>query len=242
MSIALKASEPFARGGNRLCFVHPDYTDRCVKVRRPDRSLEQRRAKKGFPKNLQPLSAFDDNLEEYRVMQDYQRNFPAEVFRHISRCYGFVETDYGKGLCSELILDDSGEVSMSLKLYLWHYGYTDECRTAVHRLMQHWVRYAVPSRDLLVHNIVVQKKMVAGRDVIDRLVVIDGLGATGFASLPFLPMWARRYLASRKANSLEKRIAIFLDSIKDGVYPGLQGVPMKDGAPNIPPPKQKGRL
>ncbi|MEE4252626.1 MAG: hypothetical protein V2I50_01140, partial [Desulfuromusa sp.] len=60
--IQLQTIEPFARGGNRLCFVHPEDSRLCIKVRRPDFTLEDRRRKKGFPKNLRPLSSFDDNL------------------------------------------------------------------------------------------------------------------------------------------------------------------------------------
>ena len=95
--IPLADKEAFARGGNRLCYIHPEHADRCIKVRRPDRSLAWRRAKKRFPKNLRPLSAFDDNLDEYRVMTQLQSHYPPRLFDHVSRCYGMVETDMGPG-------------------------------------------------------------------------------------------------------------------------------------------------
>ena len=233
--IALQDKEAFARGGNRLCFVHPEFADRCIKVRRPDRSLEWRRAKKSFPKNLRPLSAFDDNLEELQVMERLQSHYPDALFKHVSRCYGMLDTDMGPGLCSELILDGDGEISRSLKLELWHGGYQPDLQRAVAELMAHWRDYAVPSKDLLIHNIVVQRDQ---QGAIQRLVVIDGMGASGLAGKAWAPLWLRRYFAGRKANNLPERIDEFLAQIQDGNYPGLQGVPLKDGEPNIPPPKQ----
>ena len=90
MTLQLSALEPFARGGNRLCFVHPQHPDRCIKVRRPDRPLTKLRAQKRFPKNLRPLSSFDDNLEEFRVMKRLHDHYGDEIFTLVSRCFGFV--------------------------------------------------------------------------------------------------------------------------------------------------------
>ena len=59
MTLVLTDHNPFAQGGNRLCFVHPEDSLRCIKVRRPDFTLEDRRREKGFPKNLKPLSSFE---------------------------------------------------------------------------------------------------------------------------------------------------------------------------------------
>ncbi|CAA0111655.1 Uncharacterised protein [Zhongshania aliphaticivorans] len=237
MSIKLTAERPFSRGGNRLCFIHPDHPDRCIKVRRPEFTLEDCRRKKGFPKTLLPLSAFDDNAEEFRVLRDFQENYADSIFDHISRSYGMVETDLGLGMCSELILDHTGDISMSLMLYLWHFGYTDECKAALEKLKTHWLKHAVPSRSILLHNIVVEKRLQGDDEFINRLVVIDGLGATGIASLPFLPQRLRRYLVGRKVKNLDQRLTDFFESIKNGKYPGPNGLPMKDGKPDIPKPR-----
>ncbi|RNL59912.1 YrbL family protein [Zhongshania marina] len=237
MSLALSAERPFSRGGNRLCFVHPEHPNRCIKVRRPEFTLEDYRRKKGFPKSLLPLSVFDDNAEEFRVLRDFQQNYSDSIFDHISRGYGMIETDLGLGICSELILDHSGEISMSLMLYLWNFGYTDECKRAVEVLKKHWMDHLVPSRSILLHNIVVEKRLEGGAESINRLVVIDGLGATGIAALPFLPRRARRYLVGRKVKNLDERIDEFFESIKSGKYPGPNGLPMKDGVPDIPAPR-----
>ena len=138
MTLVLTGQEPFARGGNRLCFVHPEDDLRCIKVRRPDFTLEDRRREKGFPKNLKPLASFDDNREEYLVMKQLRRTYGEPIFRHISRCFGFVDTDLGKGLVSELIRDHDGAISQTLKKYLWDHGLTEACQVAINDLCRFW--------------------------------------------------------------------------------------------------------
>lgn len=226
MSLNLTAYKPFAQGGNRLCFVHPDYFDRCIKVRRPDFTLEDRRRKKGFPKNLKPLSSFDDNLEEYHVMNQLASRFSDEVFEHVSRCFGFEDTDLGKGLTSELVRDYSDKVSHTMKQYIWDYGYTEELQKAVNVFCEFWERLGVPSRDLLLHNIVVQMDDEIN---IRRLVVIDGLGSSNF-----LPKWlmgkqSDRRKAKRKTENLRHRISVLLEARSQGQFPGTHGLLMHDG-------------
>lgn len=165
-------SGAFATGGNRHCFVDPGDDTRCIKVSRLDHTPAMRRKMKGFPKRLKPLSSFDDNLEEHRVFSRIERHIGDAAFELVPRCYGFVDTNHGRGLASEMIRDDDGLISMSLKQYIWQHGVTPELNQALDRFSSQWCELGVPSRKLLLHNILVQKK----RGHIDRLVVIDGLG------------------------------------------------------------------
>ena len=226
MTLALSAEEPFARGGNRLCFVHPDHRDRCVKVRRPDFSLEDLRRKKGFPKNLKPLSSFDDNLEEFQVMQQLENQFGKALFELVSRCYGFETTDMGKGLSSELIRDDSGRISHTLKQYLWDHGFSDDCKRAITEFSNRWVELAIPSRDLILHNIVVQ---LDNTDSIKRLVIIDGLGNPNIFPTWMLPTHFRRIKAQRKIHNLIERIHALLTQRGEAKFPGYHGQLLHEG-------------
>jgi len=228
--LTLTDIEPFARGGNRLCFVHPDYADRCIKVRRPDFSLADRRRRKGFPKNLKPLSSFDDNLEESRVMTELDQQFGEALYPMVSRCFGFEDTDMGKGLTSELIRDADGPISHTLKQYIWDNGYTDDCRRAVTAFGQNWLELGVPSRDLLLHNIVAQR---AADGHIQRLVVIDGLGNPNIVPMRFLPLSWRRKKARRKLDNLEERIATLLQQRGGETFPGFHGQLYHDGTRTI---------
>lgn len=227
--LALSKEKPFAQGGNRLCFVHPRYQDRCVKVRRPDFTLEDCRRKKGFPKNLKPLSSFDDNLEEHEVMEDFKRNFPGQVFAHISRCFGFEDTDMGRGLCSELIRDSDGRISITLKQYIWEQGYPEILQAAVAKLCDHWLRFLIPSRDILVHNVVVQRRWEQGCEAIERLVVIDGLGSADIIPSRWQPRWLRLRKARRKISNFHQRIEVMLAERGEESFPGYHGLLFHDG-------------
>ena len=222
--IVLSASKPFGAGGNRFCYVDPTDAMRCIKVRRPDFSIEDRRRKKGFPKNLKPLSSFDDNLDEFNVMKNFQRHYDDEIFAHISRCYGFVDTDMGKGLCSELIRDSGGEVSVSLMQYLWEGEYDEGCRSAVDELCEHWLKFRVPSRDLILHNVVVQRELCGdGSLKIKRLVVIDGVGNAGPVPGHVMPGFMQLRKAQRKVANIHFRIADLLNDKAQGKRPGMLG-------------------
>ena len=226
MTLQLKPLEPFARGGNRLCFVHPAFPDRVIKVRRPDFSLEERRRRKGFPKNLRPLSSFDDSAEENRVMHALDRQFGEPLYQHVSRCYGFEESDMGPGLVSELVRDASGHIAHTLKQYIWENDYDDNARAAVARFCAHWETLGVPSRDLLLHN------LVAPRDVngaITRLVVIDGMGSAGLIPPRFLPIFYLRYQARRKIADLHQRIVLLQSQRGQDRFPGYHGLLFHDG-------------
>lgn len=233
MTLHLSALQPFARGGNRLCFVHPQQPDRVVKVRRPDFSLEDRRRKKGFPKTLLPLSRFDDSAEEWRVMAALDRQFDAPLYRLVSHCFGFEDTDMGPGLVSELIRDANRKVSHTLKQYLWDQGYDDNARSAVARFCADWEALGVPSRDLLLHNLVAQRD-AAGQIV--RLVVIDGLGGTGLIPPRCWPTVLRLHKARRKTADLHRRIEVLLSQRGQDQFPGYHGQLFHDGlTPDISP-------
>lgn len=208
MSIELGSPEQaFARGGNRLCFIDPDNSTRCIKVLRPDRSPAVRRARKGFPKNLKPLSRFDDNREEYQVMQTIEKTIGAAAYDVVPRCYGFVDTNYGPGLVSDLIVDDNQLISISLKQYIWESGISGKLTTKLEQFCRQWSELGMPSRDLLLHNIVVQQ---SGEDI-KRLVVIDGLGWAGMAAFAYyLPALAKQK-ARGKVQSLYRNIDRLLE-------------------------------
>ncbi|GGO77997.1 hypothetical protein GCM10011348_08840 [Marinobacterium nitratireducens] len=221
MTLALSAEKPFAQGGNRLCFVHPQDPGRCIKVRRPDFSLQDLRRKKGFPKTLLPLSRFDDNREEYEVIRGLARHPGDAAFELISRCFGFEQTDLGPGLVLELVRDADGSISQTLKAQIWNEGYTDDCRAAVERFSKRWRELQIPSRDLLLHNILVQR----GEDGnIRRLVVIDGLGSPNIIPFHWLPSAQRQAKVERKLANLRQRIEQTLAKKARGEKPGSHGM------------------
>lgn len=224
--LQLKVLSPFASGGNRLCYIHPQFHDRCVKVRRPDFSLEDRRRKKGFPKNLRPLSAFDDSLEEFNVMRVLDRMFGEALYQHVSRCYGFEESDMGQGLVSELICDDNRRISQTLKKLIWDDGITPEVERAVQVFADFWINSGVPSRDLLLHNIVAQRTEAGA---IRRLVVIDGLGSASIIPMQWQPKSMRVAAARRKIANMRERMQSLASQRGAEEFPGFHGLLLHDG-------------
>lgn len=209
----------FARGGNRLVFVHPRHPDRCVKVQRPDRSPRLKRAARHFPRNLRPLRHFDDNWQERRVYRRLQRHLDPRYLQLVARLYGPVDTDLGPGLCSELIRDDDGAISRTLKQYLWLLGETPALRQVLADFRQHWQRLGIASRALLLHNLVVQCR----QGIPQRIVVIDGLG---WPQGLFLAWWYKplaRHRAGRRLRHLDRAIHDLLDKREQDLPYGEHG-------------------
>ena len=202
--VVLADQSPFARGGHRECFVDPRDPAQCIKIRRRDYPLEALRRDKGFPRNLKPLRAFDDNLEEYRNLRRFESRFGERVFRHVPRCMGFTETDHGRGLVTELIRDADGTISRTLDKVLGEKGLTGDLKQSLEALAECWEQLAVPSRHLLLHNIVVERD---GQGRARRLVVIDGLGSPNMIPFFWLPEASRRAKARRKTTELWRKVA-----------------------------------
>ncbi len=226
--ILLKDEKPFARGGNRLCFVHPKFSDRVVKVRRPQWTLEDLRRKKGFPRNLRPLSSFDESLTEFRLMRQLDARIGEPLYRVMSRNYGFIDTDMGQGLCSELIRNADGRVSRSVMQYVWENGITDTLEQAYTRFVADWIPLPVPTRDVLLHNVVAQCD--AQGDIV-RLVVIDGLGSSGLIPYSWLPSVLKRRRAHRKMVRFKNLMCELAEVRKTGVMPSTFWQLRHDGMP-----------
>ena len=65
--INLEGITPFAEGGNRKCFVHPDNPNRCLKIVHAG-LLEKIIKNKPWYKKLRSKDSFDDNLREKKSL------------------------------------------------------------------------------------------------------------------------------------------------------------------------------
>lgn len=209
----------FARGGNRLCFVDPRNSARCIKVDRLDRTPVIRRQGSRFPKKLRPLSSFDENREEFQVIRDIEQRCGPEALQMVPHCYGFVETNFGKGLVLELLRDADDRISVTLLQYVWEHGLTQSIKHALQVFIQQWTALGIPSRKLLLHNIIVQQL----QDEKMRIVVIDGLGSP---TLIPLGKWFKRiaiFQAGKKSRQVMDSIDLLLKRKKAGLTYGLHG-------------------
>ncbi len=193
--IDLSQSQPFASGGNRHCYRHPQYPDRCIKVMLPGRIMQLRKRAPWY-KAFFSDDQFDDNVREiegYRqaALENVPTNSP--VWQHLPRWYGTEETTDGTGTVSELILDRDGNPAITLEHYLQEHGLDESIQRALDRFAQ-WLRSTrVMTKNILPHNLVIRESQG-----LPQLVLIDGLGRGAF--LPSAVLFDRsgaRYIERR---------------------------------------------
>ena len=190
--IELNGITPFAAGGNRKCFVHPEKPDRCLKVVHPG-LLEKIKKNQPWYKKLRPESSFDDNLREQEAynQKSLKRNDQI-AYKHLAKWYGMVETSIGMASETELIKNND-EIAQTLEDYLFTNGLTDEIKNSIEEF-QDWLRAnLILTKNLIPHNIVIKVER-------DKMIlkIVDGLGSKAFFPLPrFSDFFAKRYVERR---------------------------------------------
>lgn len=230
-TLKLTALTPFASGGNRLCFVHPEDASVCVKVAHPEVSLADKRKRKGLKGRFKPASAFDENAAERKTLLQLRRRIGPALEEHVPRYLGMVDTDLGPGIQVDLIRSQDGSVALPLKQYLWTQGRTAALDAALETFATYWVAHRVPSRALLLHNVVVQDTGTAL-----KLWVIDGLGNSDLLPLATLSQTLARRKAERKIADLRQRVTTLLRMKATGEDPGRHGfLPAAEAATTAAP-------
>ncbi|MEM7791352.1 MAG: YrbL family protein [Verrucomicrobiota bacterium] len=193
--LSLKDKEPFGVGGRRMCYVHPENPDRCIKVLRVDDQRTRR-----FKKSVLIPSALrrehDNNEHERTELLKIEKRIGEAIRQHLPKCYGYQMTDVGRGLVLDLCRDHDGKISRSMReLFTLDYK-PDQFRPAFDEFADFLLQHHVLTRNLHDHNIVAQHRA----DNTWRLYLIDGLGDPAF--LP-LAEWVKA-LGTKK---IKKRIA-----------------------------------
>ncbi|HNA81119.1 MAG TPA: YrbL family protein [Thiobacillaceae bacterium] len=203
--LLLTGLEPFARGGGRDCYAHPQDSGLCVKVAREGRSPEERRQGVAWWKRWRKsANKYDDSLRDFQILKALESDADSVTWQHIPRCLGWVETDRGRGLVTDLIRDADGLISRNLLEYLWTNHYDDRVQAAVDEFARFWESGRIPSRSLFLDNIAAQVRS----DGTLRLVVIDGLGSTVLIPWYTWSTTLGRIWARRKIQELRRDIAI----------------------------------
>lgn len=144
MHVQLSDSELLGAGATRVCYAHPEDRSKCVKV-----------IKSG---TLEP----DINEREYRY---YKLLYKRKVsFEHIPNCFGFIESNKGKGLVFELvgrIGGDDFEQSLKLKLFS-----LEKALQMFDELQAYLMKYSITFIDTGLSNLIVSD---------NKLKVVDGL-------------------------------------------------------------------
>ena len=199
--IDLNGVTPFAEGGNRRCFVHPNNPNRCLKVIHSG-LLESIIKNNPWYKKLRSAESFDDNLRERDAYnQKALRNDNSETWKHLAKWYGMVETTIGAASETELIKNEN-LVAETLESYLFANGFTDEIKLSIEQFHDWLRKNLILTKNLIPHNLVLKR---VNNDIIIKIV--DGLGSQAFIPLPdYSNFFAKRYV--------ERRIELMMNRIR----------------------------
>ena len=106
-ALSLAELEPFARGGWRHCYVHPDDPNLCIKV--PAAADERCHAAQRM------------DIEDYAWVKKQGR---VQLFERIPRIEAVIETDRGLGIVMRLFRDADGSISRPLSSLIGERGLT----------------------------------------------------------------------------------------------------------------------
>ncbi|MBT5927247.1 MAG: hypothetical protein HOH33_11570 [Verrucomicrobia bacterium] len=201
----LKHLKPFAVGGTRRCYVHPDHSERCVKVLRPDRTPEARRALAKGWRRFRGLNGYDDQWKELKTYRFLEAKKNPKIWEHVPRYFGTVETDQGLGIVTEIFRNHDGAYPGNLEQVLPN-GLNQGISAAVEEFKT-WLREVLfLSRDLLPHNIIAVE-FAHGQY---RLVIVDGIGNSEFIPVSDWIQFLARQKIERKIRKFDYRTSILL--------------------------------
>ncbi len=190
--ITLSGEKILFKGGDRLCYLHPDDAGKIVKVLAPERRPDAVRRGAPVYKKLRPLASFDANLREWKILQRIAEKGDA-VWKHIPRCFGMVETDLGSAFCQELIRSDDGSIAPTLGVYLKRNGYTEKIEKALEDFYSFLIDNTVTFRDMHGRNLVVRQM----KDDV-RIYLIDGIGSSAFLPIAEISeTWAKHSIRKK---------------------------------------------
>ena len=198
--INLNGVKPFARGGNRACYRHPDIGNLCLKITHPGLPKKLKR-KAPWYKKLRTEKSFDDNVRERIAYEQNAITLREEkIWDHLAKWYGLEQTSLGIASVTELILNNE-VIADTLETYLIQHGMTKQISGAINDFENRLRETLLLTKNILPHNVVVKEK--DGKLI---LKIVDGLGCSSF--LPLAKMnnfFAKRYV-ERRIILLHKRI------------------------------------
>ena len=190
--ISLEEVKPFAEGGNRACYIHPDNKNLCLKISKSE-VVKKIRSNAPWYKKLRSEKSFDDNYREERAYQQRAiKKNPQKIWKHLAKWYEFVETSKGLASCTELITNND-KIALNLEEYLFSKGRTKEIDKALKEFEIFLKETKLLTKNIMPHNLAVKED-----DYGLTLKIIDGLGSMSFIPLPEISnALANRYIKRR---------------------------------------------
>ena len=154
--IELTKDDFIARGGERDCYIHPLDSTKVIKITH------------GYSDE----ASRNQNDLEYKYFEYLKKlNKP---FTNITKCYGYIDTNLGKGIVSDKVYDYNGKISMTFLDTITQNKFTkDEENSLVEDLKDYLFKNNILFIDINFSNIYCCE-YEKGKY---RLMIIDGLGA-----------------------------------------------------------------
>ncbi len=218
--IHLSKCSPFAIGGRRICYLHPDDDTLCIKILRKDKLPKDLKRADPWWKQLRSASIYDENINDLKNHIKMVARSESQLVEHIPKVHGIIPTDLGAGLVVELIRDADGSISLSLKEYIAKHGFDQAAEQALERLKTFLIEQLIPFRDPFPHNIALR----AGQGTHLDAYVIDGLGNSSLLSFAqHIRPLARRHI-TKKCQRLDKAIQRTVKNRDNQVAFGSKGM------------------
>jgi PhoP regulatory network protein YrbL len=156
--ITLSPSMMIGKGLHRECFIHPDDTNKCIKV-----------VVYGNHQETDREQSYYNFLEKRKIAWDM-----------LPRFHGNIETSMGPGAVFDLIRDHDGQVSNSLEHYLADKDYVathkEQLLLALTDLKSYLLKNNIITMPIKSKNILYQIKS----DSTGRLHIVDNIGNADF--------------------------------------------------------------
>jgi len=205
--LQLRSRKPFASGEERDVYLHPDDDTRCIKISNvtppADFKPQTLRDWLFWISRGRNTGYFDINYTDdlfYRLLRE--RNDP-EVFAHLPRCYGLIDTDLGKGLVCELIRNEDGTPCITMKQYIQKHGAISDPK--VIRAVDDFLGWLVEKNIFLREMGGTNTFFRYAKDGGVRLYHIDAVGCLDLIPLANYWDWFSRFRISLKINHLRRR-------------------------------------
>ena len=212
--LSLKDIQPLGSGEDRIVYPHPHNDDLCIKIaRRPASNLQV----KGFRDTLLYLlrGCRKDELDFNYVDLQYTQYLTArggdELFRHIPRCYGTIETDMGTGVVWQRIRDfDGKECTNLLHLKNRDIPLTDREKQQLWSALQEFFSWQL-NHGIMLREMAYTNSMVCRTDSSSiRIYHIDAIGCADLFPLARHALWFARLRVLSKVNRFRKRMRAWL--------------------------------
>ncbi|KGY10216.1 YrbL family protein [Vibrio sinaloensis] len=170
------------KGNERLCFKHPEFESKCVKV-----TYNQKRGRS------------DESKIEHNYFKKVKKRVSNLNDVPIALVHHWVDTDQGKGLLCDRVNDYCGKVSKSLDYYRKNQLIsTRSINHGIERLLEKLVQHAICINYIHDRNILVQ--FTNENDF--RFILIDGLGNTNLIPLGY---WFKKFARKQTARRFYKK-------------------------------------